>query len=318
MKISEKKFNQMPAELQSLFVRLPNPGSDEVVGLFPVTSSGKMTPQHTRHTDGSPHGIYGKFDVNHPLSETIGDSGSAARFFYCAKASRAERNAGLDGYLTVKYNNDKSNNGGLSWKDVSTVAVQLLRKVMSDTEALSFNIGESGESITGQCLKDSLSTILTAISKTIESKILHSLTLSLTNEYTAGANCETANGGSPAESVESLRKWILTTTNGSMELARGASNVALQMLLRTKNADAWSQATNFHSTVKPIELMRYLVRLTKTPTGGVVLDPFMGSGTTGIACELEGREFIGIEREAEYVEIAEKRIAHAKLPEVQE
>ncbi|HPS40176.1 MAG TPA: site-specific DNA-methyltransferase, partial [Candidatus Cloacimonadota bacterium] len=51
-----------------------------------------------------------------------------------------------------------------------------------------------------------------------------------------------------------------------------------------------------------------------TPTGGVVLDPFMGSGTTGIACELEGRDFIGIEREAEYVEIAEKRIAHYRLP----
>jgi hypothetical protein len=249
---------------------------------------------------------------NNPTGYT--DSGSAARFFYCAKSSRRERNSGLDCYLTVKYNNDKSNNGGLSWKDVSTVAVQLLRKVMSDTEALSFNIGESGESITGQCLKDSLSTILTAISKTIESKILHSLTLSLTNEYTAGVNYEMVNGGSPAESVESLRKWILTTTNGQLELARGASNVALQMLLRTKSADAWSQATNFHSTVKPIELMRYLVRLTKTPTGGVVLDPFTGSGTTGIACELEGREFIGIEREAEYVEIAEKRIAHYRLP----
>ena len=71
---------------------------------------------------------------------------------------------------------------------------------------------------------------------------------------------------------------------------------------------------NGHPTVKPIALMRYLVRLTKTPTGGVVLDPFMGSGTTGIACELEGRDFIGIEREPEYVEIAEKRIAHYKLP----
>jgi DNA modification methylase len=71
---------------------------------------------------------------------------------------------------------------------------------------------------------------------------------------------------------------------------------------------------NGHPTVKPIALMRYLVRLTKTPTGGVVLDPFMGSGTTGIACVLEGREFIGIEREPEYVEIAEKRIAHYRLP----
>jgi len=290
-------------------------GSDEVVGLFPVTTSGNLNHGHKRG-DGTGNSFMGGGGI--VQGNYGGDSGSAARFFYCAKSSRRERNNGLDGYLTVKYNNDKSNNGGLSWKDVSTVAVQLLRKVISDTEALSFNIGESGESITGQCLKNSLSTILTAISKTIESKILHSLTLSLTNEYTAGVNYEMVNGGSPAESVESLRKWILTTTNGSMELARGASNVALQMLLKTKNADAWSQATNFHSTVKPIELMRYLVRLTKTPTGGVVLDPFTGSGTTGIACELEGRDFIGIEREAEYVEIAEKRIAHYRLPILEE
>jgi len=81
-----------------------------------------------------------------------------------------------------------------------------------------------------------------------------------------------------------------------------------------RNAGLELNKQNHHPTVKPISLMRYLVRLTKTPTGGVVLDPFMGSGTTGIACELEGREFIGIEREPEYVEIAEKRIAHYRLP----
>ncbi len=69
---------------------------------------------------------------------------------------------------------------------------------------------------------------------------------------------------------------------------------------------------NRHPTVKPLALMRYLVRLTKTPTGGVVLDPFMGSGTTGMAAVLEGRDFIGIELNAEYLEIAEKRIAHAQ------
>jgi site-specific DNA-methyltransferase (adenine-specific) len=54
--------------------------------------------------------------------------------------------------------------------------------------------------------------------------------------------------------------------------------------------------------------------LTRTPTGGVVLDPFMGSGTTGIACVLEGRDFIGIELNQEYVEIAKKRIEYATGP----
>jgi DNA modification methylase len=65
---------------------------------------------------------------------------------------------------------------------------------------------------------------------------------------------------------------------------------------------------NHHPTVKPINLMRWLVRLV-TPLGGTVLDPFAGSGTTGIAATLEGFEFIGVEQEAEYVAIAEARIA---------
>lgn len=64
---------------------------------------------------------------------------------------------------------------------------------------------------------------------------------------------------------------------------------------------------NHHPTVKPIDLMRWLVRLV-TPPGGTVLDPFTGSGTTGIAAGLEGFEFLGIEREAEYREIAEARL----------
>jgi len=64
---------------------------------------------------------------------------------------------------------------------------------------------------------------------------------------------------------------------------------------------------NHHPTVKPTALMRYLCRLV-TPPGGVVLDPFTGSGSTGKAAILEGFRFIGIEREAEYVEIAKARI----------
>ena len=71
---------------------------------------------------------------------------------------------------------------------------------------------------------------------------------------------------------------------------------------------------NTHPTVKPVDLMRYLCKLTKTPTGGVVLDPFMGSGTTGVACVLEHRDFIGIELQAEYAEIARKRIADMSGP----
>jgi site-specific DNA-methyltransferase (adenine-specific) len=64
---------------------------------------------------------------------------------------------------------------------------------------------------------------------------------------------------------------------------------------------------NHHPTVKPTDLMRYLCRLV-TPPGGTVLDPFMGSGSTGKGAVLEGFRFIGIEREADYFDIARTRI----------
>jgi DNA modification methylase len=67
---------------------------------------------------------------------------------------------------------------------------------------------------------------------------------------------------------------------------------------------------NNHATVKPTELMRYLVKLI-TPPGGIVLDPLMGSGSTGKAAILEGFQFIGIDKEEAHVEIAEARLRHA-------
>jgi site-specific DNA-methyltransferase (adenine-specific) len=73
------------------------------------------------------------------------------------------------------------------------------------------------------------------------------------------------------------------------------------------NMGSVTMRKNTHPTVKPTDLMRYLVRLV-TPPNGTVLDPFMGSGSTGKAAMLEGFNFIGIEREAEYIEIAKARI----------
>ncbi len=93
--------------------------------------------------------------------------------------------------------------------------------------------------------------------------------------------------------------------SGSRAVA-GAGVGALRDGTRTGNARA-----NFHPTVKPVDLMRWLVRLV-TPPGGVVLDPFMGSGTTGIAAVREGCRFVGVEQSPEYFEIAAARIAHAQ------
>ncbi|WP_238880465.1 DNA-methyltransferase [Achromobacter xylosoxidans] len=71
---------------------------------------------------------------------------------------------------------------------------------------------------------------------------------------------------------------------------------------------------NTHPTVKPTDLMRYLCRLI-TPPGGLVLDPFMGSGSTGKAAILEGFRFVGCELQAEYIEIARARIQQAAAVE---
>lgn len=77
-----------------------------------------------------------------------------------------------------------------------------------------------------------------------------------------------------------------------------------------EDRDSWGRVENTHPTVKATALMRHLCRLV-TPPGGFVLDPFAGSGSTGRGAVLEGFRFVGIEREAEYVEIARARILDA-------
>lgn len=86
---------------------------------------------------------------------------------------------------------------------------------------------------------------------------------------------------------------------------------AARFFYAAKASKADRESGNNHPTVKPTDLMRYLCRLVTQP-GGVILDPFMGSGSTGRGAVLEGFHFIGIEREAEYLEIAKARIASAK------
>jgi len=115
-------------------------------------------------------------------------------------------------------------------------------------------------------------------------------------------------GGSHAANVASLRKWLLTTTSGNQELALGASRAASRTLSQISAEGAWQQPTNFHSTVKPTALMRWLVRLV-TPPNGIVLDPFAGSGTTLLACKAEGFACVACELELDFCEIAKSRLA---------
>jgi site-specific DNA-methyltransferase (adenine-specific) len=90
----------------------------------------------------------------------------------------------------------------------------------------------------------------------------------------------------------------------------GASRFFYTAKASKKEKNAGVDGSNTHPTVKSQSLMRWLVRLI-TPPKGVVLDPFCGSGSTGVACVYEGFDFIGIEAEEEYAEIAERRIKHA-------
>jgi len=91
---------------------------------------------------------------------------------------------------------------------------------------------------------------------------------------------------------------------------RGDSGSAARFFYCAKASKADRGEDNSHPTVKPTDLMAYLCRLV-TPPGGTVLDPFMGSGSTGKAAMREGLQFIGVEREASYLQIARDRLARA-------
>jgi len=164
-------------------------GSDEVLAAFPVTASGAMK-RTVEGYDGE--GVTGFLRGRSGPQNQHGDAGSAARFFYCAKASKKDRNEG----------------------------------------------------------------------------------------------CEDL----PAKLA------------GCMNMRNDAHAVA--------NGLTYAHKTNNHPTVKPTDLMAYLCRLV-TPPGGIVLDPFMGSGSTGKAALREGFRFIGIEKSPEYLEIAKARVAPA-------
>ena len=185
-------------------------GSQEVLDLFPQTKGGTAV----RHNSGG--NTFGGDNAKPPMEDLgYGDSGSASRFFYCAKASKKERNMGCEGLETTE----------------------------------KFTAGN----------------------------------------YSQSPTCKTCN----------------LTLNGTNDHSKCSGEVYYKEM-ESKNTK------NHHPTVKPLKLMEYLCQLTRTPSGGIVLDPFMGSGTTGMACVNTDRDFIGIEKEKEYFKIAQRRIDDTK------
>lgn len=255
-------------------------------------------------------------------NEFTGDSGSASRFFksiiYQAKASKKERNIGLNGsaIIMVKYSICKDKNTTPEEREVKLLVAMdtSQERVICVSGIESKNASEWSTVLFGRKLMEKYQKDIGFITKTetkltTTSLILNWLIHLLTNEYTLDVNCETESGTSPVANVEKCNT-LVTTINEKMVSALGVKNVVSGTQLRI----SVKEGSNFHSTVKPIALMEYLINMV-SKEGQIILDPFMGSGTTGMACKKLDREFIGIEMMEEYMEIAKARIEGVELSE---
>ncbi len=265
--------------------------------------SGALAPRGKYKKNKITEGDFGTFNGKHNNRDndlSYGGSGGASRFFYCAKVSPSERNQGMKGHL--------------SWdlEDLNA-AMENLNQLLKDTsENTTLNLENIFLSIDLFGLKPSdpyqrhmTFIISTAIKLITELRTSNFLINSTTKEsILAAIKTLEANGLSPAESAESVKAFQPNTINESMESLLGAVRAVLETLSRIRES---AKQGNVHPTLKPQKLMTYLIKLI-TPPGGTVLDPFMGSGSTGLAAKNAGFSFIGIEQEQEYFEIATKRI----------
>jgi site-specific DNA-methyltransferase (adenine-specific) len=116
--------------------------------------------------------------------------------------------------------------------------------------------------------------------------------------------------GSYTRGTRAEGEWLHAKEAGTHQTGFGDSGSAARFFYCAKATTEERGEGNNHPTVKPVALMRWLCRLV-TPKGGTVLDPFMGSGSTALACDAEQFDFIGCELSPEYAAIAERRIRDA-------
>jgi len=278
--------------------------------------------KRTRNTIGS-------FGMPNDNTPEYSDKGGASRFFYTAKSSKGERNKGLENErwfynLELVFNNcsfteqnlfiweqeELNQNTDLNGevkpkKDISEGIVLLVE----DKECYTTLHGKENEVLFPKAIKFITKTEL---SQTIELKTLNFYQHLSINDCIADVlEMNKESGLSLAENVGIKNLLKLIFTKGQMGFPLGVKSVAKKMPQLINVKDAW-QKSNIHSTVKPIKLMQYLVRLI-TPPNGIVLDPFNGSGTTGIAAKLEGFNYVGLELDPEYCKISEARISAWKI-----
>lgn len=286
-------------------------GSDEVLAAFPQ-ARGQIADASSSSDRRKTQNVYGTMNRGNDGATVRDEGGSAARFFYAAKSSKADRNDGLDSEAIVSILGAWEN---ADQKVTLRVATGTSRPRVIDVSGASMNIASEwstllfGNGRTGQFQTASKSTTKTKISSTIASTICSSLATFATSGCIPVATLmPPGSSGSRAENAE-LIDLSLTTTSEKMASALGANLAALKTPLRI--SVFVPIVSSSHPTVKPTTLMQYLTRLV-TPPGGVVLDPFMGSGSTGRGAVLEGFSFIGIEMDAAYYDIADARIAAAE------
>ena len=192
-----------------------------------------------------------------------------------------------------------------------------LKKVKGTSGQLNDGDGEVRETKFGQ-IKSNKVTKYYGSEETIEDWSCHEdCPIKILDEQSGGASrffyVAKASQKERNKGLEDFEKKPLAFSNqAKAELARGNTDFADDVKMHNK---VQFKANN-HPTVKPIKLMQYLVRLI-TPPNGVVLDPFMGSGTTGIACKLEGFDFIGMEQDENYAQIAQGRIENYVEDEIE-
>jgi hypothetical protein len=309
----KKRINQVIDNSGRFPANLIHDGSDEVEVVFPKTKAGVAV----RRNKGIVASKNVTFNANDPTNKEdvgYGDSGSASRFFYTAKSSRTERNLGLDGTVSIKVQLEICENNITRQENLAQLQVVMDNSHLKATaesgigtkSGTEWSMSLFGNQYTEKYLTNTKSTTSTTTSSITTSAILNYLTGLLTNESTLGAKCEMTVGGSLAESAENSNTLILTI-NGKTALALGVENVASPTLLKISVSDG----KNFHSTVKPLSLTKYLATLIKPPTGGRLLVPFSGSGSEMIGALQAGWEYVeGVELTEEYIPIAEARIKY--------
>jgi len=243
------------------------------------------------------------------------DKGGASRFFYCAKASKSERNKGTDSFINIEVFNmkceDKQNEKSLTQEErLAKLSVDMETLQGKDIEEFGTQEKEGsrwntllfGKNIMEKYQKDIQSITKMETNLITTSQILNWLKHLLIKEYTLDANSLMESGGNRVENVGKSKELIITT-NEKLASALGVKYVVSGTQLKIK----LSEGKCDHPTVKPIALMEYLIKLV-SKEGAVVLDPFLGSGTTLLACYKLNRNGIGIEKEEEYIKIAQARL----------